>query len=170
MYIFSNQKLSPPPPPPPWLAFLVIYLHIIYIIYVIIKCGVMNVFGIWHDVGEKIEEIETKVSFAHFAQVHFFNGFRLQKPLQIKFSQSVKKSVKVQGICRGMSYWDRQSAHWGQKCTRERSVPPPPPWAQSLDNRLHMFIFFENSKNYIWPFIYEELPKKKVFRGSFSVN
>ena len=32
----------------------------------------------FHDVGEKIEENETTLSFAHLAQIHFFNGFRLQ--------------------------------------------------------------------------------------------
>ena len=34
----------------------------------------------FHDVGEKIEENETTLSFAHLAQSHYFSGFWTQDP------------------------------------------------------------------------------------------
>ena len=70
----------------------------------------------FHDVGEKIEENETTLSFAHLAQIHFFLVFgpRTIEKLKILISKNV--FLKVQQISCRLSYLDPKSVHWCKIC------------------------------------------------------
>ena len=70
----------------------------------------------FHDVGEKIEENETTLSFAHLAQNHFFLVFgpRTIEKMKIVFSKNV--FLKVQQISCRLRYSDRESAHSARNC------------------------------------------------------